>query len=67
VSCWNSFHKTKPRVVHHTRHKPQIVLKPSRPKLKHIATSIETQIEIENNSRNSTTAVFENHFIVRSY
>jgi len=59
---------TKARVVHRTRHEPKIDLKPSRPKFrKRIGKSIETQIETEKNSRNSITAVFEKHFITRSY
>jgi len=40
--------KTEARVVHQTRHKPKTDLKASRPKVKHIATCFETQIETEN-------------------
>jgi len=55
-------HHTKTRVMHH---QPKIDLKLSKPKMKCTATSLEIQIEIENNSQNTISAAFENHFIVK--
>jgi len=48
-------------------HQSKIDLKPSKPKLKRIATSIETKIEIENNTKNTISAAFEKHFTVRNH
>jgi len=45
-----------------TKNRPET----SKPKLKRIARSIDTQIEIENNSQNTISAGFEKHFIVRN-
>jgi len=52
--------------MHHTKDKPKIDLKPSRPKLKRIATSVETQIVVENSSHNTISAAFEKLSIVRN-